>query len=119
MSHLQKFSTTFKETGDSRYIYQNKSDKAFFMAYGDSKALFRTTVSDKILGDKAFNTDNNPKYDGYRKCLASMIYNFFDKKTFGGAIKDENMFNKELSERIIQNNQHISNLRNEKNTHLL
>ena len=89
------------------------------MAYGDSKDLFRRTVSDKILGDKAFDIANNPKYDGYQKFLASMIYNFFDKKSSGGAIKDENMFNKELSERIMQTNQHISNLRNEKITHLL
>ena len=32
----------FKETGDSRYIYQNKLDKACFqydMAYGDFKDL--------------------------------------------------------------------------------
>ena len=32
----------FKETGDSRYIYQNELDKACFkyeMAYGDSKDL--------------------------------------------------------------------------------
>ena len=89
------------------------------MVYGDSKDLFRRTVSDKILGDKAFDIANNPKYDGYRKFHASMIYNFFDKKSSGGAIKDENMFNKELSERIMQTNQHISNLRNEKITHLL
>ena len=45
------------------------------MVYGDSKDLFRRTVSDKILGDKAFDIANNPKYDDYRKCLASMIYN--------------------------------------------
>ena len=56
------------------------------MAYGDSKDLFRRTVSDKILGDKAFDIANNPKYDGYRKFLASLIYNFFDKKSSGGAI---------------------------------
>ena len=34
----------FKETGDSRYIYQNELDKAFFqhdMAYGDFKDLTR------------------------------------------------------------------------------
>ena len=34
----------FKETGDSRYIYQNELDKACFqlyMAYGDVKDLAR------------------------------------------------------------------------------
>ena len=46
----------FKETGDSRYIYQNELDKACFqhdMAYGDFKDLFRSASSDKILLDKA------------------------------------------------------------------
>ena len=58
-----------KETGDSRYIYQNELDKACFqhdMAYGDSKDLTRRTASDKILRDKAFNIAKNPKYDGYQ-----------------------------------------------------
>ena len=39
----------FKETGDSRYIYQNKLDKIGFqrnMAYGDFKYLSRKTPSD-------------------------------------------------------------------------
>ena len=41
----------FKETGDSRYIYQNKLDKACFqhdMAYGDFKDLTKRTASDRI-----------------------------------------------------------------------
>ena len=43
----------FIETGDSRYIYQNKLDTACFqhdMAYGDFKDL---TAADKVLCDKA------------------------------------------------------------------
>ena len=54
-----------KETGNSRYIYQNELDKACFqydMAYGDFKDLPRTTVSDKALGNKAFNIAKNPKH---------------------------------------------------------
>ena len=65
----------FKETGDSRYIYQNKPDKACFqhdMAYGDFKDLTRRTVSDKTLRDKAFNIAKNPKCDRYQRVLASM-----------------------------------------------
>ena len=67
----------FKETGDSRYIYQNKLDKACFqhdMAYGDFKDLTRITASDKILCDKAFNFFKNIKYDEYQRGLASMVY---------------------------------------------
>ena len=66
----------FKETGDSRYIYQNEQDKACFqhdMAYGGFKDLARRTDSDKILRDKAFNIAKNPKYDRYQIGLASMV----------------------------------------------
>ena len=58
----------FKETGDSRYIYQKELNTACFqhyMAYGDFKDLTRRTVSDKILPDKAFNIAKNPKYYRY------------------------------------------------------
>ena len=47
MKRIQKI----KETGDSRYNYQNELDKASFqhgMAYGDFKDLNRRTASDKI-----------------------------------------------------------------------
>ena len=50
------------------------------MAYGDFKDLTRRTASDKILHDEAFNIGKNPKYDGYQRELASMVYQFFDKK---------------------------------------
>ena len=53
------------------------------MAYGDFKDLARRTASDKVLRDKAFNIAKNPKYDGYQRGLASMVYNFFDKKPSG------------------------------------
>ena len=40
-----------KETGNSRYTYENKLDKACFqhgMAYGDFKCLPRRIASDKV-----------------------------------------------------------------------
>ena len=52
----------FKETGDSRYIYQDELKKAYFqhdMAYGDFKDLTRRTASDNILRDKSFNIAKN------------------------------------------------------------
>ena len=88
----------FTETGDSRYIYQNEVDKACFqhdLAYGDFKDLARRTPSDKILREKAFNIAKIPKYEGYQRDLASMVYKFFDKKTSGSGIKNENISNKE------------------------
>ena len=35
----------------------------------------------KVLRDKAFNIAKNPKYDGYQRELASMVYKFFDKRS--------------------------------------
>ena len=74
---------TFKETGDTKYIYKNELDKACFrhdMAYGHFKDLARRNAADKVLKDKAFNIAKDPKYDGYQRDLASMVYKFFDKR---------------------------------------
>ena len=74
----------FKETGDSRYIYQNKLDKACFqndMAYGDFKDL------DKILHKKSLNIAINPKCDEYQHGLPSMVYTFLIKKSLLVALK--------------------------------
>ena len=46
-----------------------------------------------------------PKCVGYLHGLASMVYNFLDKNTFGSIIENENISNKELiSRRIAQTN---------------
>ena len=49
------------------------------MAYSKTKDLVKRTQSDKFLKDKAFKIESDPKYDGYQRGLASMVYNFFDK----------------------------------------
>ena len=46
------------------------------MAYGDFKDLKRRRAAD-VLRDKAFNIAKTPKYDGYQRGLAFMVYNFF------------------------------------------
>ena len=78
-----------KETGDSRYIYKNQLDKACFqhdMDYGNFKDLTKRTAADNVLRNKAFNIAKDPKCDGCQTGLASMVYNFFDKKTAGSGI---------------------------------
>ena len=73
----------FKETGDTNYIHKNELDKACFVhdaAYSDSKDLTKRTVADKILKNKALDIAKDPKYDGYQRGLASMVYKFFDSK---------------------------------------
>ena len=78
-----------------RYIYRNELDKACFQhnfAYADYKDLINRTKSDKALRDKAYNIASNPKYDGYQRGLASMVYKFFDKKSMGsGTVKPSSL----------------------------
>ena len=72
----------FMQTGNTDFSYKNELDKSCFqddMAYGRSKDLAKRTQSDKILKNKAFKIGRNPKYDGYKKRLASMVYRVFDK----------------------------------------
>ena len=83
----------FKETGDTNYIYKNELYNACFahdVAYSDSKDLTKRTVADKILRNRAFNIAKDPKYDGYQRGLASMVYKFFDKKSEGSGAKHVN-----------------------------
>ena len=80
----------YKETGNTKYIQRNELDKACFqhdIAYKDFKDLARRTASDRILRGKAFNIAKTPKYYGYQRSLASMVYNFFNKKTSGAKMK--------------------------------
>ena len=68
----------------------------------DFKDLTRRISPAKILRNKAFNIAKNPKHDGYQRELASILYKFFDKKTSGGGIKNENMSNKELAKVLLK-----------------
>ena len=56
------------------------------MAYGDFRDLAKRVASDKVLRNKAFNIAKNTKYDWYQRELASMVYNFFDKKSAGSGV---------------------------------
>ena len=62
------------------------------------------------MRDKAFNIAKNPKYDGYQRGIASMVYKLFDRKTSGSVIKDN------LKNYI---NQLLENLKKGKYTYLL
>ena len=74
----------FTEIGDINYIYKYELDKACIAhdaAYSDSKDVTKRNVADKTLRNKAFNIAKDPKYDGYQRGLASVVYNVFDKKS--------------------------------------
>ena len=97
----------FMTTGNTDFIYRNELDKACFqhdMAYGKAKDLLRRTQSDKVLKDKAFKIASDPKYDGYQRGLASIVYKFFDKKSKGSGIINESNYQlaNELHEPIIR-----------------
>ena len=80
----------FKETGDTNYVFKNELDQACFVhdaAYSDSKDLTKRTIADKNLKNRAFDIAKDPKYDGYQRGLASMVYIFFDSKVSGSGAK--------------------------------
>ena len=93
----------FKETGDTSNIHKNELDEACCqrnMAYRDFVDLAKRTASDKVLRDKAFNIDKNPKYGGYQRGLASMVYKFFDKTSAGSGINVNVKPSERLAEEI-------------------
>ena len=96
---LSNSGLTFRFTN---YIYKNELDKACFAhdaAYSDSKDLIKRTLADKILKNKAFDIPKDPKYDGYQRGLASMVYKFFDKKSKGSGVKHI-LQNQQLTEEL-------------------
>ena len=71
----------FKRTGDTRLLYRNELDKACFKhdaAYAKYKDVENRLISDQKLRNSAYDIASNPKYDGYQRGLASMVYKFFD-----------------------------------------
>ena len=81
----------FMQTGNTDFIYRNDLDKACFQ-------------SDKILKDKAFKIASNPKYDGYQRELALMVYKFFDKKSSGSVVSTERNYHlaKNVIDRLLE-----------------
>ena len=77
------------QTGNTDFIYKNDLYKACFqhdLAYGKSITLGKRTRAYKVLRDKAFKIASDPKYDGYQRELASMVYKFFYKKSRGSGV---------------------------------
>ena len=96
----------FMQTRNTDFIYKNELDKASFqhgMAYGKSKDFAKRTQSGKVLRDKAFKIAGYPKYDGYQRGLAAMVYTFFDKKSSGSGVVTPNYQSaNELHKQIIR-----------------
>ena len=76
-SEKQEKIQQFKQTQDSRNIYQNQLDKTCFqhnMTYKDLKYLHRNKASDKALRDKAFDITEN-----VLKCLMKGLLHLLEK----------------------------------------
>ena len=94
----------FLNTGKLNYIYKNDLDKTCFqhdMAYNKYKDLETRTQSDRVLKDKSFKIASNPRYNGYEKGLASMVYKLFDRKSKGSGLENTQLAN-ELHKPIIK-----------------
>ena len=63
---------------------------------------------DKILRNKALNIAKDPNYDGYQRGLASMVYNFFDKKSTLLADKSTKGSVTTLTNRFLSQNQQLA-----------
>ena len=101
----------FRETGDTNYIYKNELDKACFVhdaAYSDSKDLTKRTVADKILKNRVFDIAKDPKYDGYQRGLASMVYKFFDSKVASPDKKSVGSGVKRINTKITTQNEQLA-----------
>ena len=72
----KKIIRKYKETEKFREIFFQHD-----MAYGDFIDYVRRRVSDKVFTDKAFNIAKNPKYDGYQRGLASMVFKLLYRKS--------------------------------------
>ena len=102
--HTQRIQD-FLNTGKLSYIYENDLDKACFqhdMTYNKFKDLEKRTQSDIVLKNKAFKIASNPKQNGYERGLASMVYKFFDKKSKGSGLKENQQLRNELHKPIIR-----------------
>ena len=89
------------QTGNTDYIYKNNLDKACFqhdIVDGKYKDLTKRAGSDEVFREKPFKIASNPKYDGYQRGLASVVYKFFDKKSKVSRIKS--MPNQKLADKL-------------------
>lgn len=76
-SEKQEKIQQFKQTQDSRNIYQNQLDKTCFqhnMTHKDLKCLHRNKASDKALREKAFDITEN-----VLKCLMKGLLHLLEK----------------------------------------
>ena len=94
--HVQRIQD-FLNTGKLSYIYKNDLDKTCFQhdkPNNKFKDLEKITQSDIVLKTKAFKISSNPKYNDYERGLVSIVYKFFDKRSKGSGLKNQQLAHK-------------------------
>ena len=69
--------------GRLSHISKNELDKDCFQhdtTYNKYKDLKGRAQSDIVLKSKAYEIAANPKYNGYERGLAAMVYKFFNER---------------------------------------
>ena len=61
----------------------------FLVWYGLWQIKWLSKKNSTRQRDKALKIASDPKYDGYQRGLASMVYRFFDKKSSGSGVDAE------------------------------
>ena len=84
----------FMQDGKLNHIFKNNLDKACFqhdMAYNKFKDLEKRTQSDVVLKNKSFKIAADRSKNGYERALAGMVFRFFDKKSNGSGLKNQQL----------------------------
>ena len=90
----------FIKDGKLSHILKNRLDATCFQhdsAYAKYKDRLNRKQSDIVLKNKALKIATDPRFNGYQKGLASMVYKFFNKRTKGSGINlQANSLNNEI-----------------------
>ena len=65
-----------REIANLKHLFINELDKSCFaheVAYSDSKNVAKRTISENVLKDRTYEIEKNPKYNGYKTGLLSMV----------------------------------------------
>ena len=96
----QKRTDMFMKDGRLTHILKNRLDAACFQhdsAYAKYKDRLNRTKPDTVLKDKALKIATDPRVNGYKRGLASMVYKFFNERIKGSGINlQANSLNNEI-----------------------
>ena len=97
---------------DLNHILKNRLDAACFQhdsAYAKYKDRLNRRQSDIVFKNKALKIASDPRYNGYQRGLASMVYKFFNERTKGSGINlqanslNNGIITEELHKPVIKN----------------